>query len=92
MSSSLGFLLFAGACFVYLRYASDPSNLHVQERLQHARSLTLIWNATLFGSMLLIALSLFGIGWSRWIGLTVNCGAFLCALMTLGAMCGPSGC
>ena len=92
VSTSVGLLLFAGACFVYLRYASDPSNLHVQERLQHARTLALFWSSSFYGSMLLFALSLFGLGWSRWIGLVVNCSAFLCALMTLGAICGPFGC
>lgn len=92
VSTSLGLLLFADACFVYMRYAEDPSNSHLLERLQHARMLTLFWNASFFGSLFLIALSLFGLGWSRWIGLVVNCGAFLCSLMIYGAMCGPSGC
>jgi hypothetical protein len=91
-STSLGFLLFAGACFVYLRYASDPANLHVQERLQHARILGLFWRVSFFGSELLFLFSLFGLGWSRWVGLIVNVGALLFALMTLGAMCGPFGC
>jgi hypothetical protein len=36
--------------------------------------------------------SLFGLGWSRWTGLVVTFGAPLCALMTLGAMCGPFAC
>src|ERR1035437_1725553 len=92
VSASLGLLLFAGSCFVYLRYASDPSNLHVHERLQHARTLALFWDSSFYGSMVLFAVSLFGLGWSRWIGLVANCSTFICALMTLGAMCGPFGC
>jgi hypothetical protein len=91
-STSLGFLLFVGACFVHLRYASDSSNLHVQERLQHARILGLFWSVSLYGSVLLFLFSLFGRGWSRWVGLIVNGGALLFTLMTLGAMCGPFGC
>ena len=82
-STSLGFLLFVGACFVYMRYASDSSNLHVQERLQHARILGLFWSVSLYGSALLF---LFSLGWIRWIGLMVNGGALLFGLMTLGAM------
>ena len=88
----LGLLLFATACFLYLRYASDPSNMHVQERLQHARALGLLWRVDLNGSMLLFVVSLFGSGWGRWSGLLVNGGAFFCTLMTLGALCGPFGC
>ena len=92
ISTLLGFLLFAAACFVYLRYASDPLSLHAEERLQHARALGLIWGTSLYGSLVLCIVSLFGLGWSRWSGLLINGGAFLCALMTLGAMCGPFGC
>jgi len=92
VSTSLGFLLLVGACFVYLRYASDSSNLHLQERLQHARILGLFWSVSLCGSVLLFLFSLFGLGWSRWVGLIVNGGALLFTLMTLGAMCGPFGC
>ena len=92
VSAALGFLLLAVSCLIYLRYASDPTNLHVQERLQHARAIGLFWSATFYGSVILFLLSLFGIGWSRWVGLIVNGGAFLCALATLGAMCGPFGC
>jgi hypothetical protein len=92
VSNSLGLLLFSGACFVYLRYASDPSNLHVQERLQLARGLALFWSFTFYGSMLLCVLSLLGLGRSRWVGLVLNSGAFVYALMILGATCGPSGC
>ena len=91
-SSSLGFLLLVGACFVYLRYASDSSNLHVQERLQHARILGLFWSVSLYGSVLFFLFSLFSLGWIRWVGLILNGGALLFALMTLGAMCGPFGC
>jgi hypothetical protein len=91
-STSLGFLLFVGACFVYLRYASDSSNLHVQERLQYAQILGLFWSVSLYGSVLLFLFSLFGLEWIRWVGLIVNGGALLFALMTLGAMCGPFGC
>jgi hypothetical protein len=72
-----------------MRYASDSSNLHVQERLQHARILGLFWSVSLYGSALLF---LFSLGWIRWIGLIVNGGALLFGLMTLGAMCGPFGC
>jgi hypothetical protein len=71
---------------MYLRYASDSTNLHVQERLQHARALGLFWTASFYGSVILFLLSLFGIGWGRRIGLIVNGGAFLCALMILGAI------
>lgn len=92
VSTSLGFLLFVGACFVYLRYASDSSSFHVQERLQHARILELLWSVSLYGSMLLPLLSLFGLGWGRWVGLIVNGAALLFALMTFGVMCGPFGC
>ena len=91
-STVLGLLLFAAACFVYLRYASNPSSLHVEERLRHAQALGLPWSVSFYGSLLLFIVSLFGLGWSRWSGLLVNGGAFLCALMTLGAMCGPFGC
>lgn len=91
-SASLGFLLFACACFLYLRYASDVEGLHVQERLHYAWILGHLWRVSFYGSALLFLLSLFGLGWSRWVGLIVNAGAFLFALMTLGAMCGPFGC
>jgi|ERR1700722_3038403 hypothetical protein len=91
-STVLGFLLFAAACFVYLSYASNPSSLHVEERLRHVRALGLIWTLSFYGSPFLFIVSLFGLGWRRWCGLLVNGGAFLCALMTLGAMCGPFGC
>jgi len=92
VSKSLGLVSFSGTCFVYLRYLSDPSNLHVQERLHLARVLTLIWGFTFYGSMLLWVLSLFSLGWRRWAGLVLNSGAFLYARMTLGAVCGPFGC
>jgi hypothetical protein len=92
VSTVLGLLLFATSYFIYLRYASDSTNLHMQERLHHARALGILWEASFFGSMLLLVLSLFGLGWGRLAGLVVNTGAFLGALMTLGAMCGPFGC
>jgi hypothetical protein len=75
----------------YLRFA-DPSNMHMQERLRHARALNMLWVATLYSSLVLSVASIFGLGWGRWIGLAANAGAFLCDLMVLGAMCGPFGC
>jgi hypothetical protein len=92
ISALLGFFLLTTSCIMYLRYASDPSNLHAGERLQHAQSLNFLWCATFYGSPLLLIVSLFGLGWSRWIGFLVNGSVFLCALMILGAMCGPFGC
>ena len=88
----LGLLLFGAALFVYLRYASDPNHLHVQERLQHAWALSVIWRASFFGALILLIISVFGLGWGRWVGLAANAGSFLYAVMTLGAMCGPFGC
>ncbi len=32
-STIIGVLFFAVACSTYLRYFSDPANMHVQERL-----------------------------------------------------------
>ena len=92
VSTVLGFPLFAAACFVYERYISNLSNPHLEERLRHAQALGLIWGISLIGSLLLFMVSLSGLGWSRWSGLLVNGGAFLWAVMTLGAMCGPFGC
>ena len=91
-STVLGLILFAAACFLYLRYASDLSGLHAEERLRHARALALIWTISFDGSLFLFIVSTFGLGWTRWSGLFVNGCAFLCGLMTLGAMCGPFGC
>ncbi len=88
----LGLILFSSACFIYLRYVSDPANLHAQERVQHARELGALWTGSFYGALFLFFLSLSGLGWGRWAGLVVNIGAVLCALMTLGAMCGPFGC
>jgi hypothetical protein len=88
----LGVLLFAAALFEHLRYAQFGEDLHVQERLQHAKALNLLWQITDLGSLILCAVSLFGLGWSRWTGLLANGSAFLCSLMILGAMCGPFGC
>ena len=90
--TSLGLLLFAGNDFIYLRFISDPRNMHAQERLQHARMLGLFWNASFSGSMLLLTLSWFCLGWGRWTGLLVNGAALILALMILGARCGPFGC
>jgi hypothetical protein len=92
VNTALGFLLLSIACVIYLRYASDLSNLHAHERVAHAQTLALLWNATFFGSALLFVFSLFGLGWGRWLGLAANAGAFVCTLMTVGAMCGPFGC
>ena len=92
VSAALGLVLFFVACFIYLRYVSDPTNLHVQERIEHARTIGLFWTVSFYGAALLFLLSLLGVGWIRWVGLIVNGGALLCALMTLGAMCGPFGC
>jgi lipid-A-disaccharide synthase-like uncharacterized protein len=86
----LGFLLFVGTCFVYLRYAS--SNLHVEERVQHARILKQFWVISFYGSLILLLFSLLGLGRSRWVGVILNGGALIFTLMTLGAMCGPNGC
>ena len=92
VSAVLGLCLFVAAMFPYHRYASDPNNLHIQERLQHAQELRVLWIASFYGSFVLFVASLFGLGWGRWVGLVANAGAFLYALMTLGAMCGPFGC
>jgi hypothetical protein len=92
ISVSVGALLFAAACFIYLRYASDPTNMHLQERLSHARAIGRFWTLAFYGTALLFLLSLVGLGWRRWVGLIVNGCGFLCTLMTLGALCGPFGC
>ena len=89
-STVLGMLLLASACFTYARYSS--SNMHAQERLEHAQILNVLWSVGLYGSMVLSFLSLFGLGRFRWIGLAVNASAFFFGLMILGAMCGPFGC
>jgi hypothetical protein len=90
--AAFGLLLFAAALLPYLRYAADLSNLHTQERIQHAQALGLLWRTSFFGSAVFGSGSLFGLGWGRWLGIVANGGAFICALMTLGAMCGPFGC
>src|ERR1051326_467632 len=92
ISTVLGFLFFSTACVLYLRYSPYPSSLHVEERLRHARALGMIWSVIFHGSPLLFIVSMFGLGWSRWTGVVLNGAAFLCALMILGAMCGPFGC
>lgn len=83
-STVMGVLFFTFVCFTYLRYFSDPSNMHIQERLQHAHILEPLWSASLFGSLFFTVVSLFGLGWSRWTGVLANGAAFLCALMSLG--------
>ena len=92
LSTALGLLLLSIACFIYLRYASDPSNLHLRERIQHAQTLEWLWRVSLYGSILLFVISLFGKGRARWAALAINGATFLYALMALGAMCGPFGC
>ena len=87
----VGLLLFAAALFVYLRY-TNLNDAHVQERLHNGQLLNHLWQATFFGSIVLATLSLFGLGWSRWAGLIANIGSILCAMMTLGAVCGPYNC
>jgi hypothetical protein len=91
VSTALGSILFAVACFIYLRYATYP-NPYVQERIEHARIIGIFWSVSLFGSALLFVLSWFGLGWGRWVGLILNACASLFALMTLGRLCGPFGC
>ena len=91
-STVMGAFFFAFTCFAYLRYFADPADMHVQERLQHARVLGPLWGASLLGSVLFGIVSLFGLGWSRWTGVLANGAAFLCALMSFGAACGPFGC
>ena len=90
--AATGLILFIAALFPYLRYASDLNNLHDQERIRHARALSLLWRASFFGSVGTGLASLFGLGWGRYLGMIANAGAFVVALMTLGAMCGPFGC
>jgi len=92
VSAALGIVLLTSACIIHIRYASDPSNLHVQERLQHARILGLLSNVGLYGSMVLLVSSVFGLGWTRWVGIAANFGALSFTLMTLGALCGPFAC
>lgn len=87
-----GVLLFTSALFMYLRYASDLNNLHGAERMQHGQLLSHLWQGQFYGAFVLSIVSLFGLGWSRWLGLSTNVASFFCALMTLGAMCGPFGC
>jgi len=77
---------------MYFRYASSPAGQHLQERLQYAQPLNLVWSVGFYGSMLVFILSLLGLGWARWAGLAASVGAWSFALMTLGAMCGPFGC
>ena len=90
--ATIGLVLFLAALFPYLRYASDLNNLHDQERIRHAQTLSLLWRAGFFGSVGTGLASLFGLGWGRWVGIIANAGAFLFSAMILGAMCGPFGC
>jgi hypothetical protein len=90
ISASLGFILFASAFVQYERYFS--SDVHVQEMREHAHMLNVLWGFSFYGSAFLFLLSLFGLGWSRWVGAVLNCGAFLYSLAILGASCGPFGC
>lgn len=90
--AALGILLSALACVIYFRYVADPSNLHAQERLQHAGLIGMLWSAGFYGSMLLFFSSILGTGWGRWVGIAASVGAWIFGLMTLGAMCGPFGC
>ena len=87
-----GLLLLAAALFLYLRYASDLNNVHGQERAHYAPLLNRLWQASFYGSLAVGVASLFGLGWSRWVGLAASAGALFCTLLTLGAMCGPFGC
>jgi uncharacterized membrane protein len=91
VSSSMASLLFVSTVFIYERYATYPS-LHNQEIVQHTRLLGAVWNAGLFGSMVLFVASLFGLGWGRWLGLILSLSTILYALMILGTWCGPFGC
>jgi hypothetical protein len=91
VSTALGSVLFAVACFIYLRYATNP-NPYAQERIEHARIIGMFWSVSLFGSALLFFVSWFGLGWGRWVGLILNACASLFALMTIGRLCGPFGC
>ena len=90
--SALGLLLFGIALLIYERYAAPLIDVHVQERLQHAHELNMLWSASFYGSLALLVVSLFGSGWGRRVGLAANAGALLYAMMTLGAMCGPFAC
>ncbi len=92
VSAALGILFLSIAYLIYMRDASTPENLHAPARLRPAHPLALLWKASFCGSALLFIVSLFGLGWGRWLGLAANAAAFICALMTLGAMCGPFGC
>ena len=92
ISVSLGVLLLATASIVYVRYITDSSAAHVQERLHNAELLGNIWRVDLYGSLLLVLASSLAIGWMRLIGVLTNLGALVFTLMTLGASCGPYNC
>jgi hypothetical protein len=90
--SGPGLLLFGVALLTYERYDAPVIEVHVQERLQYARELNMLWCASFYGSLALLIVSLFGLGWGRRIGIAANAGALLYSMMTLGAMCGPFAC
>ena len=90
--AALGVVVFLASCFIYVRYAVESSELHTQERILHAQTLGRLWSVDFYGSAILFLLSLFGLGWNRWIGLAANAGAWLFSVMTLGALCGPFSC
>jgi hypothetical protein len=60
--AAFGLLLFAAALLPYLRYAADLSNLHTQERIQHAQALGLLWRTSFFGSAVFGVAVRFGMG------------------------------
>jgi len=92
VSALLAFLFFVSAYFIHFRYLSTFPNPHAMEMRQHAHTLDLIWKVSFYGSALSFLSSLFGLGWSRWVGLALSVAAFVFDLMTLGALCGPYGC
>jgi hypothetical protein len=92
VAASLGIVLLLLSWAIHIRYASDLSALHEQERIHYARFLGYLWQIDFYGSASLIVLSLFGLGWLRGIGLLASFGALSFSLMTLGALCGPFGC
>jgi len=90
----LSTVAFVAAVSMYARYASgsDLYTQHVQERIGHAHILNIFWRLIFYGSPALFLLSLFGLGWARWLGAITSCCALGFALMTLGALCGPFMC
>ena len=90
----LGTAAFVTAAAMYVRYASSPnaSAQHVQERIDHAHVLNILWRSAFYGSPALFLLSLFGLGWGRLLGALASLGALLASMMFLGALCGPYMC